>query len=222
MKFIVPLLILPALAVVFIVSDDSWSAFSEDFPSVTNATAGPYILVVSALLYSYSLTTLLKKLNSKPANTNNDPLSLAGLQISLLCIIILSFVYSFNPVNTLVSIRYFLLGVLILVTFFFGILYFVSAVKKLDGESSETDHIFFNKLLETKRILHDAIVQTQDSDERIFLQAKVTYLSDVQHRRDRESFSALLNEIVGWLAGRAEFRDSYVRLKIILEGVESR
>lgn len=221
MNLVFIILAFPALIFVFVVSDESWQTFSNDFPLFTNATAGPYVHVIASIFYAYTIKRTfdqVKESNNR-GSSSTDPLNLVGIQLAALTTLGVSFLYSFDSINESIDLKYFLLVVLLLFSGFFGLLQFTAEVKQLDRDSTNTDSLFLSTVLDLKRLLHDSLALLKEVEDKNYLKEQLTILSELDDKKDLQTLVRYLHDLVRWIEHKEDLRLNHNRFKTILEGL---
>ena len=217
MNFFIFIVSISSLLLVFILSEESWRSFSVDFPNFTNATVGPYFIIFGSIIYAFAVRGAFTISNQAKKSTKKfDPLSFVGLQITAIAVVLVSFFYSFNVVNTNVQLKYYFLFLILSVSIF-GLMSFIVGVKQIDSDSIFSNANLLDSTFQIKKLLHDMKNRLQDERELNYLEQKLLILNDIIKKRNSVALYGFYDEIINWASERDQLKNDVQRLQLYLK-----
>jgi len=218
MNFFIFIVSISSLLLVFILSEDSWRSFSVDFPNFTNATVGPYFIILGSIIYAFAVRgAFIISNQTKNFNKKFDPLSFVGLQMTAIAIVFVSFFYSFNVVNSNIQLKYYLLFLILSTASLFGLMSFIVGVKQIDSDSLFSDANLLDSTFQVKKLLHDMKNRLQDKSELDYLDQKLMILNDLIKKRNSAALYEFYDEIINWASERDQLKNDVQRLQLHLK-----
>jgi len=206
MYAVITIVPLALLLIIYVFSEESWKAFSNDFPGFTHKTVGPYFIIVGSIVFACTLKRLfIPPAFTKTTDSIKNPLVFLGMQLSALTIVAISFVYSFSKVNATIEIKYFVLTVAVFAVVFAGNFTFIARLKQIDNESIYARESSLANVLRLKQCLHKIKYQSRNVSDVRYIDQKLQIVEQILVNKEHRKLNALYEELQSWANGKKEF-----------------